>query len=72
MLSTPAYIGRLTVSYLGSTPLGTEPQFRAARLHRRDGRRLWLEGEATVDGDRFAGAEGLLIAVRAEHFGRNR
>lgn len=71
MLSTPAYTGRLTVSYLGPTPLGTELQFRA-RLRQQDGRTLWIEGEATVDGHRFAEAEGLFIAVPAEHFGRSR
>ena len=70
MVSTPAYTGRLTVSYLGPTPIGTELQFRA-RLQRQDGRKLWIEGEATVDGDRFAEAEGLFIAVPAEHFGRS-
>ena len=69
MLATPAYTGRLTVSYLAPTPLETELLFRA-RLRERDGRKLWIEGEATVHGNRFAEAEGLFIAVPAEHFGQ--
>lgn len=71
MLSTPAYTGRLTVSYLEPTPLGTELQFRS-RLRQRDGRKIWIEGEATVGGERFAEAEGLFIAVPADRFGRSR
>ena len=67
MVSTPAYTGRLTVNYLGPTPLATELEFRA-RLRRKEGRKLWIEGEATVDGERFAEAEGLFIAIPAEQF----
>lgn len=35
----------------------------------RDGRKLWIDGEAFVAGTRFAEAEGLFIAVPAEQFG---
>ncbi len=68
MVSTPAYTGRLTVSYLAPTPLGTGLEFRA-RLRERDGRKLWIDGEAIVDGNRFATAEGLFIAIPLDHFG---
>lgn len=68
MLRTPAYTGRLTVSYLAPTPLVTRLEFRA-RLRERDGRKLWIEGEATVNGCRFAEAEGLFIAIPVEQFG---
>ena len=69
MQRTPAYTGRLTVSYLAPTPLVTELEFRA-RLRERSGRKLWIEGEATAQGDRFAEAEGLFISIPAERFGR--
>lgn len=69
MLQTPAYTGRLTVSYLAPTPLAVDLEFRA-RLRLRDGRKLWIEGEAIVAGTRFAEAEGLFIAIPYEEFGR--
>ncbi|MEP1123721.1 MAG: PaaI family thioesterase [Ilumatobacter sp.] len=62
MVRTPAFTGRLAVSYLAPTPLGTELEFRA-RLRDRDGRKLWIDGEATCDGQRFAESEGLFISV---------
>lgn len=68
MLSTPAYTGRLTVSYLAPTPLGVDLEFRA-RLRERDGRKLWIDGEAIADGVRFAEADGLFIAIPLEQFG---
>ena len=67
MVQTPAFTGRLTVSYLAPTPLGTELEFRA-RLRERDGRKLWIDGEAVADGKRFAEAEGLFISVPPERF----
>ena len=70
MVPTPAYTGRLSVGYLAPTPLEIELEFRA-RLRDRDGRKLWIEGEATADGGRFAEAEGLFIVVPVERFGRS-
>ena len=35
----------------------------------RDGRKLWIDGEAIVAGKRFAEAEGLFIAIPYEEFG---
>lgn len=68
MHSTPAFTGRLSVSYLAPAPLGTPVQFRA-RLRERTGRKLWIDGEATGSDGRFAEAEGLFIAIPAERFG---
>lgn len=68
MLQTPAYTGRLTVSYLAPTPLGAQLEFRA-RLRERDGRKIWIAGEATSGGERFAEGEGLFIAVPPHRFG---
>lgn len=68
MLQTPAYTGRLTVGYLAPTPLAVELEFRA-RLRLREGRKLWIDGEALVSGRRFAEAEGLFISIPYEEFG---
>lgn len=43
-------------------------EFRA-RLRERDGRKLWIDGEAIADGVRFAEADGLFIAIPLEQFG---
>jgi acyl-coenzyme A thioesterase PaaI-like protein len=71
MLQTPAFTGRLTISYLAPTPLDRGLEFRA-RLREREGRKLWIEGEATSDGDRFAEGEGLFITVPASRLGNAR
>ena len=68
MQSTPAFTGQLTVSYRRPTPVGVELQFRA-RLARREGRKLWIEGEASHEGGVVAEAEGLFIAIPPERFG---
>src|SRR5207253_6918464 len=68
MLSTPAFTGRLTVSYLAPTPVGAEIEFRA-RLVRRERRKLFVEGEAYHDGARIAEAKGLFVAIPPERLG---
>ena len=68
MHSTPAFTGRLTVSYLAPTPVGVEIEFRA-RLVGRERRKLFMEGEAYHDGVRVAEAEGLFIAIPPERLG---
>jgi len=68
MTRTPAFTGRLTVSYLAPTPVGEELEFRC-RLRERDGRKLLIEGEATAAGDAVASAEGLFIAIPPERLG---
>jgi acyl-coenzyme A thioesterase PaaI-like protein len=62
-----AFTGELTIRYEAPTPLHTELSCRR-RLRRRDGRKLWIEGEL-VDVARdavVARGEGLFIAVDIE------
>jgi acyl-coenzyme A thioesterase PaaI-like protein len=68
IVATPAYTGELTVRYLAPTPVGVELEVRA-RLVRREGRKLWIESEATADGTRVATASGLFITIPPERFG---
>ena len=65
MERTPAYTGRLSVSYLAPTPIQVPLEFRC-RLREREGRKLFIEGEAYHDGSRIAEAEGLFIAIPPE------
>jgi acyl-coenzyme A thioesterase PaaI-like protein len=67
IVKTPAYTGRLTVSYRAPTPLGVELELRA-RLRSRHGRKLHMEGEARHGEELIAEAEALFIAVDPEHF----
>ncbi len=65
---TPAFTGRLCVSYLAPTPIGVPLEFRA-RLRERDGRKLFVESTAsTVDGDKILEADGIFISIPADHF----
>lgn len=68
MERTPAFTGRLTVTYRAPTPVEEELEFRA-RLRERSGRKLVVDGEALWRGDRVAEAEGLFIAIPPERFG---
>lgn len=65
---TPAFTGRLGVSYLAPTPLGVPLEFRA-RLRERDGRKMFIGGEATTaDGEKILEADGIFIEIPADHF----
>jgi acyl-coenzyme A thioesterase PaaI-like protein len=64
---TPGFTGRLTITYRAPTPLGVKLQARA-RLTKRDGRKLIIEGELHHDGQLLAQAVGLFIAVDTEKF----
>jgi acyl-coenzyme A thioesterase PaaI-like protein len=68
MERTPAFTGRLSVTYRAPTPVGVALEFRC-RLRRRDGRKLLIEGEARHEGALVAEAEGLFIAIPIERFG---
>ncbi len=61
---TPGFTGELTVQYLAPTPIGRPLTIRG-RAVRREGRKLWTRGEATVDGEVIATAEALFILVDA-------
>jgi acyl-coenzyme A thioesterase PaaI-like protein len=65
--ATPAYTGRLTVTYRAPTPLGVEIEMRA-RLHARAGRKLQIEAEAHHGTTLIAHGEGLFITVEPDSF----
>ena len=67
IVRTPAYTGKLVVSYRAPTPLGVELEFRG-RLRSRHGRKLTMVGEARQDGLLIADAEALFISVDPDHF----
>jgi acyl-coenzyme A thioesterase PaaI-like protein len=64
---TPAFTGRLSVTYRAPVPLGVPLEFRA-RLARRDGRKLLIEGDARHDDVVLAQADALFIAVEPARF----
>ncbi len=64
---TPAFTGRLTVTYRAPVPIGVPLEFRA-RLTGRDGRKLLMTGEARQAGTVLAEAEALFVAVDPERF----
>jgi acyl-coenzyme A thioesterase PaaI-like protein len=66
--ATPAYTGRLTVTYRTPTPLGVELAMRAW-LRSRHGRKLRITAEAHQGSTLVAQAEGLFVAVEPERFG---
>lgn len=69
IVEQPAFTGELTIRYLAPTPLGVELEFRG-RLIRREGRKLWIEGECTApEGTKVAQAAGLFIAIDFSRLG---
>lgn len=65
--STPAFTGRLAVTYRAPTPVG-EPLEVRARLARRTGRKMTITAELRSAARLLAEAEGLFIAVDPERF----
>lgn len=57
----------LGVDYRRPTPLNT-PLVLEAWLHRREGRKIWIRGSLSADGDLRAEAEGLFIAFDPDKF----
>lgn len=69
IIEQPAFTAELTVRYLSPTPLGVELEYRG-RLVRRDGRKLWIEGECRdPEGALVASASGLFIAIDFSRLG---
>jgi acyl-coenzyme A thioesterase PaaI-like protein len=64
---TPAYTGRLCVTYRAPTPLDTALSVRA-RLAGREGRKLTITAELRDPERLLAEAEGLFIAVDPDRF----
>ena len=65
---TPAFTGRLTVSYRAPTPLGRDLHVRA-HLVDRSGRKLTIRSTMTDGETTVADAEGLFIAIPPERLG---
>lgn len=65
--SIPAFTGELTIRYLAATPVERDVEFRSRIIH-RDGRRILMEAEATVDGDMIATATATFITVSPKNF----
>jgi acyl-coenzyme A thioesterase PaaI-like protein len=64
---TPAFTGRLTVTYRAPTPVGQPLEIRA-RLAGRSGRKLTITAELRMDGHLLAQGEGLFITVDPADF----
>jgi acyl-coenzyme A thioesterase PaaI-like protein len=64
---TPAFTGRLTVTYRAPTPIGVLITGRA-RIAERHGRKITITCELHSEGTLLAESEGLFIAVDAAHF----
>jgi acyl-coenzyme A thioesterase PaaI-like protein len=60
-----AYTGSLSIRLESGAPIDRELEFRA-RLRERDGRKLIIEAEGTVDARRFASAEAVFVQVDPE------
>lgn len=70
IIEQPAFTAELTVRYLAPTPLGVPLEYRG-RLVRRDGRKLWIEGECRgPDGEVVTTSEGLFIAIDFSRLGQ--
>jgi acyl-coenzyme A thioesterase PaaI-like protein len=65
--ATPAYTGRLTVTYRAPTPIGVALEMRAS-LRSREGRKLHIEADAHHGTTLFAHGEGLFITVDPDRF----
>lgn len=66
------FTGELTVRYEAGTPIG-EPLECRVRLDHREGRKLFMTGEVTLENDPdtvFARGRATFIAIDAERFGQ--
>jgi acyl-coenzyme A thioesterase PaaI-like protein len=63
----PGFTGRITVTYRAPVPVETTVEFRA-RQRERDGRKLYVDAEARLDGTLLATAEAMFIMVDHDHF----
>jgi acyl-coenzyme A thioesterase PaaI-like protein len=65
--TTPAFTGRLSITYRAPTPLGEQLEVRA-RLADRTGRKITVTAELRCGDQLLAQGEGLFIGVEPEHF----
>lgn len=68
VIEQPAFTAELTIRYHAPMLIGVELETRA-RLVRREGRKIWIEGETSHDGHVVASASGLFIAVDLSQLG---
>ena len=61
-IGQPAFTGELTVRYVGPTPIET-PVRMTARLDGQERRKIFISGEATVDGVVTATCKAIYIAI---------
>lgn len=67
IVGTPAFTGRLTITYRSPTPIGVRIEVRA-RLAGRQGRKLTIAASACCPEGLVAEAEGLFVAVDQGRF----
>ncbi|MEM7092757.1 MAG: PaaI family thioesterase [Actinomycetota bacterium] len=67
--TSSAFTGELTVRFEGPAPIATELEFRAREV-RTEGRKRFLEAEATGPDGRFASASAIFINMKPEHLDR--
>ncbi len=67
VVQQPGFTGQLTISYRQPVPVGIPISFHA-RIRAQDGRKLYVEAEATLDDELLATAEALFILVDRERF----
>ena len=66
LTATPAFTGRLSISYRSPTPVQTD-LVASAWMDRRDGRKVFLVGDLrTAEGDLIAEADALFVAIPRE------
>jgi len=63
----PGFSVRLEVTYRAPVPVEVPVEFRV-RMREQQGRKVFVEGEATLDGQVLATAEVVFITVGQEHF----
>ena len=61
-IGQPTFTGELTVRYVGPTPIET-PVLMTARLDGQERRKLFISGEATVDGVVTATCKAIYITI---------
>jgi len=67
ILTQPAFTGELSIRYQAGIPIGVPLECRV-RLAERDGRKLYMTGELTADGQVVARSKATFIAIDREQF----
>jgi acyl-coenzyme A thioesterase PaaI-like protein len=67
LAGTPAFTGRLTVTYHAPAPVGSPLEFRS-RLTEREARKLHITAQCRHGADLIASADALFVTVDADRF----